>query len=93
MNFSGETDHLTMFALLLDVGTDGMSDPCESDYTWSWVTLAVLLFAIYIVVLSAILIEVRYRRREMNRIRILRKSSQLTSSDPLLKGEDNKQTC
>lgn len=55
--FCGTTDHLTNFALLLH----GLSSSSDTKFTMAWISLAFVIAALLCVLVSVILIEVKYR--------------------------------
>ena len=56
------TDHLTSFALLLQ-GGESNGGKCDSseDYIFAWLSMALLIFAILIIIFFVLLNEVRFR--------------------------------
>ena len=67
-SFCGTTGHLTSFALLL---TGGKNDPCGDgdDYTLAWISLGFICAAVLIVLLSLVVVEVRYRLVRLHKSR------------------------
>ena len=70
----GKTDHLTSFALLLQGGGNngGKCDSSEDDYVFAWLSMALLIFAILIIVICVLLNEVRFRLIHQRKKRIMK---------------------
>ena len=79
----GETNHLTSFALLLQgKGNSGRCDSSE-DYVFAWLSMALLILAILIIIICVLLNEVRFRLiyRRKKRIMSLMTGTTKTNED------------
>ena len=68
--YCGKTNHLTSFALLLNVdGSNGGNGACGSsnnDYLiYAWISLGLVGFSLIIFIIAVISIELRYRRKQL----------------------------
>ena len=73
----GQTDHLTNFALLLSGNSGGGGHPCRSDsqsFVLSWASLGLVAVAVLIVAIFALIIEVCIRWKRYKRAHAERKS-------------------
>ena len=70
--YCGTTDHLTSFALLLQGGGNngGKCDSSE-DYVFAWLSMALLILAILIIIICVLLNEVRFRLIYQRKKRIM----------------------
>ena len=70
--YCGTTDHLTSFALLLQGGGNkgGKCDSSEN-YILAWLSMALLIFAILIIIICVLLNEVRFRLIYQRKKRIM----------------------
>jgi hypothetical protein len=75
-------DHLTSFALLLQGGNKENGDPCSSvssNNTLSWLTLGFVAAAIFVVLISIVLVEILFRWKISKREREFTRMSKTVS--------------
>ena len=70
--YCGKTDHLTSFALLLNGGgvNNGQCNT-SNDYTFAWISMGMIILALFIIFGSVILIELRYQHRNYRRRKVI----------------------